>query len=136
MEVEPEDDDITVSSRISWLLSQILKQLNKKVLDSLIKIRFENGVSSKYIPWHIVNRIMNLHAPGFNTYTPDGEYVSVIYRVTPYGTDAEKKNPNGMRKTLIWKTKIIFVLRKQTGLSFMSKLTFASYGGKMVDDSK
>ncbi|KAL5564586.1 hypothetical protein UlMin_027750 [Ulmus minor] len=94
-EAEPEDDDIAVSSGISRPLSQILKQLNKKVPDSLIKLRFENGVSSKYIPWHIVNRIMNLHAPEWSgeirsiTYTPDGKSVSVVYRVTLYGTDAE-----------------------------------------------
>nr|GFB71802.1 DNA repair RAD52-like protein 1, mitochondrial [Tanacetum cinerariifolium] len=44
--------------------SQILKELNKKVPDSLIRARTEpNGFSVKYIPWHIVNRIMNLHAP-------------------------------------------------------------------------
>ncbi|OIT34734.1 hypothetical protein A4A49_08170 [Nicotiana attenuata] len=48
------------TSGISRPLSEILKELNKKVRDSLIKFRHEpNGFSVKYIPWHIVNRILN-----------------------------------------------------------------------------
>ncbi|XP_068321378.1 DNA repair RAD52-like protein 1, mitochondrial [Pyrus communis] len=84
-----------VSSGISRPLSEILKQLNKKVPDSLVKTRSENGFTSKYIPWHIVNRIMNLHAPEWSgevrsvTYSADAKSVSVVYRVTLYGTDAE-----------------------------------------------
>ncbi|KAJ9535051.1 hypothetical protein OSB04_un001878, partial [Centaurea solstitialis] len=59
----PSDDDVPTSG-ISRPLSEILKELNKKVPDSLIRARAEpNGFSIKYIPWHIVNRIMNLHAP-------------------------------------------------------------------------
>ncbi|XP_004290272.1 PREDICTED: uncharacterized protein LOC101314142 isoform 1 [Fragaria vesca subsp. vesca] len=44
---------------------------------------------------HIVNRIMNLHAPEWSgevrsiTYSADAKSVSVVYRVTLYGTDAE-----------------------------------------------
>lgn len=44
---------------------------------------------------HTVNRIMNLHAPEWSgevrsvTYSPDGNTVTVAYRVTLYGTDAE-----------------------------------------------
>ncbi|XP_027091654.1 DNA repair RAD52-like protein 1, mitochondrial [Coffea arabica] len=84
------------TSGISRPLSEILKELNKKVPDSLISARTEpNGFSVKYIPWHIVNRILNLHAPEWSgevrsiTYSADGKSVSVIYRVTLYGTDAE-----------------------------------------------
>ncbi|KAJ8530964.1 hypothetical protein K7X08_025695 [Anisodus acutangulus] len=84
------------TSGISRPLCEILKELNKKVPDSLIKFRHEpNGFSLKYIPWHIVNRIMNLHAPEWSgevrsiTYSSDGKSVSVVYRVTIYGTDAE-----------------------------------------------
>ncbi|KAL3329798.1 hypothetical protein AABB24_033919 [Solanum stoloniferum] len=91
---ERETADLT--SGISRPLSDILKELNKKVPDSLIKFRHEpNGFSIKYIPWHIVNRIMNLHAPEWSgevrsiTYSSDGKSVSVVYRVTIYGTDAE-----------------------------------------------
>ncbi|XP_021775305.1 DNA repair RAD52-like protein 1, mitochondrial [Chenopodium quinoa] len=80
---------------ISRPMSEILKQLNKKVPDSLISVRPENGASIKYIPWHIVNRIMNLHAPEWSgevrniTYSPDAKSVTVVYRVTLHGTDAE-----------------------------------------------
>ncbi|XP_004290273.1 PREDICTED: uncharacterized protein LOC101314142 [Fragaria vesca subsp. vesca] len=90
-----EDEDFPVSSGISRPLSEILKQINKKVPDTLVKSRHENGFTSKYIPWHIVNRIMNLHAPEWSgevrsiTYSADAKSVSVVYRVTLYGTDAE-----------------------------------------------
>ncbi|KAL0359951.1 UNVERIFIED_CONTAM: DNA repair -like protein 1, mitochondrial [Sesamum radiatum] len=89
------EDDVPVSG-ISRPLSHILKELNKKVPESLLRLRTEpTGVSVKYIPWHIVNRIMNLHAPEWSgevrsiTYSADGKSVSVVYRVTLYGTDAE-----------------------------------------------
>ncbi|PON95135.1 cobalt ion binding protein [Trema orientale] len=94
-EAELDQEDPFVSSGISRPLSEILKQLNKKVPDSLVKVRLEDGFSSKYVPWHIVNRIMNLHAPEWSgeirsiSYSPDGKSVSVVYRVTLYGTDAE-----------------------------------------------
>ncbi|GMH17351.1 hypothetical protein Nepgr_019192 [Nepenthes gracilis] len=80
---------------ISRPLSEVLKQLNKRVPDSLVKVRQEDGFPVKYVPWHIVNRIMNLHAPEWSgevrsiTYSADGKSVSVVYRVTLYGTDAE-----------------------------------------------
>ncbi|EOY16928.1 hypothetical protein QQP08_023173 [Theobroma cacao] len=88
-------DDAIPTAGISRPLSEILKELNKKVPDSLVKLRIEDGFSIKYIPWHIVNRIMNLHAPEWSgevrniTYSADGKSVSVVYRVTLYGTDAE-----------------------------------------------
>ncbi|KAJ8761484.1 hypothetical protein K2173_001617 [Erythroxylum novogranatense] len=75
--------------------SQILKELNKKVPDSLIRQRVEDGFRVRYVPWHLVNRIMNLHAPEWSgevpniTYSPDNKSVCVVYRVTLYGTDAE-----------------------------------------------
>ncbi|GAA0172027.1 hypothetical protein LIER_41264 [Lithospermum erythrorhizon] len=90
------DDDEVPTSGISRPLSEILKEINKKVPESLIKGRTEaNGFIARYIPWHIVNRIMNLHAPEWSgevrsiTHSPDGKSVSVVYRVTIYGTDAE-----------------------------------------------
>lgn len=95
-EPEPERlDDVVPTSGISRPLSEILKELSKKVPDTLVKVRTEDGFSIKYIPWHIVNRIMNLHAPEWSgevrsiTYSADGKSVSVVYRVTLYGTDAE-----------------------------------------------
>ncbi|XP_065869486.1 DNA repair RAD52-like protein 1, mitochondrial [Euphorbia lathyris] len=93
-ETEIESDEVPTSG-ISRPLSEILKVLNKKVPDSLIRQRLEDGSSIKYIPWHLVNRIMNLHAPEWSgevrniIYSADGKSVSVVYRVTLYGTDAE-----------------------------------------------
>ncbi|XP_028800405.1 DNA repair RAD52-like protein 1, mitochondrial [Neltuma alba] len=88
--------DVVPSSGISRPLSEILKELNKKVPDSLIKTRVEkDGFPVKYIPWHVVNRVMNLHATEWSgevrniSYSADGKTVSVVYRVTLYGTDAE-----------------------------------------------
>ncbi|KAK9167812.1 hypothetical protein Scep_003003 [Stephania cephalantha] len=77
-EVVAEEATDVPTSGISRPLSEILKELSRKVPDS-----------------HIVNRIMNLHAPEWSgevrsiTYSPDGKSVSVVYRVTLYGTDAE-----------------------------------------------
>ncbi|ERM99745.1 DNA repair RAD52-like protein 1, mitochondrial [Amborella trichopoda] len=95
-EVVAENDAQDVQSEgISRPLSEILRELNRKIPDSFIKVRVEDGFSIKYVPWHIVNRIMNLHAPEWSgevrgiTYSADGKSVSVIYRVTLYGTDAE-----------------------------------------------
>ncbi|KAE9620156.1 hypothetical protein Lalb_Chr01g0000171 [Lupinus albus] len=91
------DSDVEVeSSGISRPLSEILKELNKKVPDHLLKTRLQNdGFPLRYVPWHTVNRILNLHAPEWSgevrniTYSPDSKSVSVVYRVTLYGTDAE-----------------------------------------------
>lgn len=50
--VPAEDDDVVPTSGISRPLSEILKQLNKKVPDSLIRVRTEaDGFTVKYIPW-------------------------------------------------------------------------------------
>ncbi|XP_043720581.1 DNA repair RAD52-like protein 1, mitochondrial [Telopea speciosissima] len=93
-DVEPEVSDV-LTSGISRPLSEILRELNKRVPDSLIRVRTEDGFAVKYVPWHVVNRIMNLHAPEWSgevrsiTYSADGKSVSVVYRVTLYGTDAE-----------------------------------------------
>lgn len=92
----PDEYDAVPTSGISRPLSEILKEINKRVPDSLVRVRTEaDGFPIKYIPWHIVNRIMNLHAPEWSgevrsiTYSADGKSVSVVYRVTLYGTDAE-----------------------------------------------
>ncbi|GMI78586.1 hypothetical protein HRI_001527900 [Hibiscus trionum] len=92
---DSDSDDAIPTPGISRPLSDILKELNKKVPDSLVKLRIEDDFKMKYIPWHIVNRIMNLHAPEWSgevrniTYSADGKSVSVVYRVTLYGTDVE-----------------------------------------------
>ncbi|ONM35938.1 SnRK1-interacting protein 1 [Zea mays] len=77
-------------------LAEVLKELGKRVPDSLVKTRVEdNGFTMKYIPWHIVNKILNIHAPAWSgevrniVYSSDGKSVSVVYRVTLHGIDAE-----------------------------------------------
>ena len=54
-EVElPDYNDVVPTSGISRPLSEILKEINKRVPDSLVKLRTEsNGFSVKYIPWYI-----------------------------------------------------------------------------------
>ncbi|CAA0837709.1 cobalt ion binding [Striga hermonthica] len=88
------DDDGVPTAGISRPLSLILKDLNKKVPESLLRLRHEPA-GAKYIPWYILNRILNLYAPEWSgevrsiTHSADGKSVSVVYRVTLYGTDAE-----------------------------------------------
>ncbi|KAF3962877.1 hypothetical protein CMV_012675 [Castanea mollissima] len=70
-----EEVEAAASSGISRPLSEILKELNKRVPDSLVKVlRSENGFSLKYVPWHVMNRILNLHAPEWS-----GEVRSITY---------------------------------------------------------
>ncbi|CAL9132530.1 unnamed protein product [Musa acuminata var. zebrina] len=89
-----EEEEVPTSG-ICRPLSEILRELNKKVPDSLIRTRVENGVATRHIPWHFINRILNVHAPEWSgeirsiVYSTDGSSVSVVYRVTLYGTDAE-----------------------------------------------
>ncbi|GFQ05789.1 hypothetical protein PHJA_002723000 [Phtheirospermum japonicum] len=93
-EIGVEDEEVP-SSGISRPLSHILKDLSKKVPQSLIRLHAESSPPAKYIPWHTLNRILNLHAPEWSgevrsiTYSTDGKSVSVVYRITLYGTDAE-----------------------------------------------
>ncbi|PKU87691.1 DNA repair RAD52-like protein 1, mitochondrial [Dendrobium catenatum] len=89
-------EDVEVPTEgISRPLSEILRELGKKVPDSFVKLWVEDGQTIKYVPWHIINRILNLHAPEWSgeirniVYSADGKAVTVIYRVTLHGTDAE-----------------------------------------------
>lgn len=81
---------------ISKSLADVLRELGKRVPEALVKTRVEDdGFAIKYIPWHIVNKILNVHAPEWSgevrniVYSSDGKSVSVVYRVTLHGTDAE-----------------------------------------------
>ncbi|XP_068492079.1 DNA repair RAD52-like protein 1, mitochondrial isoform X3 [Phaseolus vulgaris] len=66
-ESEKMEEEEVPTSGISRPLSEILKELNKKVPDSLVRTRLEkDGFPIRYIPWHLVNRILNLHAPGMS----------------------------------------------------------------------
>ncbi|CAK9136424.1 unnamed protein product [Ilex paraguariensis] len=53
-EIPQEDDDATPTSGLSRPLSEILKELNKRVPDSLVRVRTEaDGFPVKYIPWYV-----------------------------------------------------------------------------------
>ncbi|XP_078182311.1 cobalt ion binding protein [Carex rostrata] len=94
---ELEDEKAAVPTEgINRPLSEVLKKLNMKIPDSLICTYVEkNGVSLRYVPWHTLNRLLNLHAPEWSgevrsiVYSPEGNKVSVVYRVTLHGTDSE-----------------------------------------------
>lgn len=47
-----ETENDVPTSGISRPLAEILKELNKKVPDSVIRTRVEDGFSMKYIPWY------------------------------------------------------------------------------------
>ncbi|XP_064944476.1 DNA repair RAD52-like protein 1, mitochondrial isoform X1 [Musa acuminata AAA Group] len=77
------DEEEVPTSGICRPLSEILRELNKKVPDLLIRTRVENGVATRHIPWHFINRILNVHAPEWSgeirsiVYSTDGSSVSV-----------------------------------------------------------
>lgn len=47
------DDENVPTSGISRPLSEILKELNKKVPESLVSTRVEGDVALKYVPWFV-----------------------------------------------------------------------------------
>ncbi|KAK1276180.1 hypothetical protein QJS04_geneDACA009965 [Acorus gramineus] len=93
---EEEDADSSAASGFpSRTLAETLKVLSKRVPDSIVKIRNEGDFTMRYIPWYTINRILNTHAPEWSgevrsiTYSTNGQSVTVVYRVTLYGTDGE-----------------------------------------------
>ncbi|XP_020245446.1 DNA repair RAD52-like protein 2, chloroplastic [Asparagus officinalis] len=67
-------------------LEEILRDLNKRVPDSLIK---NNSIS-----WYHANRMLSFYAPGWcgeirDVIYSDNGSVTVVYRVTVRGTDGE-----------------------------------------------
>ncbi|KAL3675157.1 hypothetical protein R1sor_025105 [Riccia sorocarpa] len=85
----------TTSSFITRPLAEILRDMNKRVPDKVLKVRMDEGVPLKYIPWYHANRMLSFYAPGWSgevrsiTFSSDGKTVSVVYRVTIRGLDGE-----------------------------------------------
>ncbi|KAG6552263.1 hypothetical protein Mapa_006113 [Marchantia paleacea] len=83
------------SSFITRPLAEILRDMNKRVPDKVLKVRMDEGVPLKYIPWYHANRMLSFYAPGWSgevrniTFSSDGKTVSVVYRVTIRGLDGE-----------------------------------------------
>ncbi|KAJ7567019.1 hypothetical protein O6H91_02G128700 [Diphasiastrum complanatum] len=88
-------DDLAGSSFMTRPLAEILRDMNKRVPDKVIKTRYDRGAVLKYIPWYHANRMLSFYAPGWSgevrsiTYSADGKTVTVVYRVTLRGSDGE-----------------------------------------------
>jgi hypothetical protein len=82
-------------SLITRPLAEILRDMNKRVPEKVLKSRSEDGTEFKYIPWYHANRMLSFYAPGWSgevrsvVFSKDGSTVSVVYRVTIRGSDGE-----------------------------------------------
>ncbi|GAA0150397.1 hypothetical protein Leryth_010775 [Lithospermum erythrorhizon] len=81
------------SSCITRPLGEILRDLNKRIPDNIIKIR-DHGYDSTFIPWYHANRMLSFYAPGWcgeirDVIFSDNGSVTVVYRVTIRGSDGE-----------------------------------------------
>ncbi|KAM3281238.1 DNA repair RAD52-like protein 2, chloroplastic [Capsicum chacoense] len=85
--------DKTASSCITRPLAEILRDLNKRIPDNIIKP--ENGHDhSTFITWYHANRMLSFYAPGWcgevrDVIFSDNGSVTVVYRVTIRGSDGE-----------------------------------------------
>jgi hypothetical protein len=83
------------SSFITRPLAEILRDMNKRVPEKVLKVKNDNGASLKYIPWYHANRMLSFYAPGWSgeirsiTFAADSSTVTVVYRVTIRGSDGE-----------------------------------------------
>ncbi|MCO5576946.1 hypothetical protein L7F22_030767 [Adiantum nelumboides] len=82
------------SSFIIRPLAEILRDLNKRVPDQVLLDK-PGSTRPKQIPWYQANRLLSFYAPGWCgevrdiTFSTDGKFVTVIYRVTIRGSDGE-----------------------------------------------
>ncbi|CAK7335985.1 unnamed protein product [Dovyalis caffra] len=81
------------TSCITRPLSEILRDLNKRIPDNIIK---PPNSSSTLIPWYHANRMLSFYAPGWCGEIRDVIFaekgsVTVVYRVTIRGSDGEMK---------------------------------------------
>ncbi|KAL5209901.1 hypothetical protein ABZP36_005524 [Zizania latifolia] len=81
-------------SGITRPLVEILRDLNKRVPDTVVRSSRRVSPSDPAIPWYHANRMLSFYAPGWCgevrdvIYTDSGK-VTVVYRVTVRGTDGE-----------------------------------------------
>nr|ABK23733.1 unknown [Picea sitchensis] len=89
------------SSCITRPLAEILRDLNKRVPDKVVK--GDGAVEANYIPWYHANRMLSFFAPGWCgelrnvIFSADGRSVSVVYRVTIRGSDGESTDYSSTR---------------------------------------
>ncbi|XP_011020940.1 PREDICTED: uncharacterized protein LOC105123140 [Populus euphratica] len=79
------------TSCITRPLSEILRDLNKRIPDNIIK---PPNSSSTIIPWFHANRMLSFYAPGWcgeirDVIFAENGSVTVVYRVTIRGSDGE-----------------------------------------------
>ncbi|PIN01172.1 hypothetical protein CDL12_26325 [Handroanthus impetiginosus] len=79
------------SSCITRPLAEILRDLNKRIPDNIIKSHEDH---STFIPWYQANRMLSFYAPGWcgeirDVIFSENGSVTVVYRVTVRGSDGE-----------------------------------------------
>ncbi|GER46342.1 cobalt ion binding [Striga asiatica] len=79
------------SSSITRPLAEILRDLNKRVPDNIIKTQNDQPT---FIPWYQANRMLSFYAPGWcgeirDVIFSENGSVTVVYRVTVRGSDGE-----------------------------------------------
>ncbi|KAL3719690.1 hypothetical protein ACJRO7_004638 [Eucalyptus globulus] len=103
--VVPLDKSVSASysSCITRPLAEILRDLNKKIPDNIIKSLpnapdgdpdHDAEQASNHIPWFHANRMLSFYAPGWcgeirDVIFSDNGSVTVVYRVTVRGSDGE-----------------------------------------------
>ncbi|MFS7944066.1 putative DNA repair RAD52-like protein [Helianthus anomalus] len=80
-------------SCITRPLIEILRDLNKRIHDNII-VKQDDSTQSSFIPWYHANRMLSFYAPGWcgeirDVIFSDNGSVTVVYRVTVRGSDAE-----------------------------------------------
>ncbi|XWS30000.1 hypothetical protein CRYUN_Cryun24cG0080300 [Craigia yunnanensis] len=80
------------SSCITRPLVEILRDLNKRIPDNIIKS--PNSSSSTFLPWYHANRMLSFYAPGWcgevrDVIFADNGTITVVYRLTIRGSDGE-----------------------------------------------
>ncbi|WJX70169.1 hypothetical protein P8452_54306 [Trifolium repens] len=103
--VVPIDDSFSFSNSSSCItrpLAEILRDLNKRIPDTLVKppppldpsSSSSSSSSSTFIPWYHANRMLSFYAPGWcgeirDVIFSDNGTVTVVYRLTVRGSDGE-----------------------------------------------
>ncbi|KAK7390688.1 hypothetical protein VNO78_18694 [Psophocarpus tetragonolobus] len=83
------------SSCITRPLAEILRDLNKRIPDTIVKANVSGVPSaSTFIPWYHANRMLSFYAPGWcgeirDVIFSDNGSVTVVYRLTVRGSDGE-----------------------------------------------
>lgn len=84
-------DNFSNSSCITRPLAEILRDLNKRIPDTIVK-------HDRFIPWYHANRMLSFYAPGWcgeirDVIFSDNGSVTVVYRLTVRGSDGEVSQP-------------------------------------------